>query len=155
MSRISFYQRLPLTRLFARGCVGGVVALLILVVSSAARASIIQPDAPQFSLDAPVSVAINADAAGATAPPAEAPAKTPAEQQDLDQLFTQLAGGGNTSSSSSSSSSIGGGAGANAALAYLPADILCDPSVAGWVSGEHRLALPMPPGNSLLRPPRS
>jgi hypothetical protein len=33
--------------------------------------------------------------------------------------------------------------------------VLCDADVVRWVAGDERFALPMPPGNDLLRPPQA
>ena len=61
------------------------------------------------------------------------------------------------SGSSSGTTSPSGGAGTSTVLAFgaISAATFSDTGLICWFSGEQCLALPMPPGNDLLRPPRT
>jgi len=138
--------------LVARCWVAIVVALCFLAGASSVEASIVGPAAPEFSLEpsgAGVGTTHSRDTGTSSG---HQGSKAPATERALTMLMAQP---GPSSTSSTSGSSSLAGSSITAALAYVPASILCDPAVAGWVSGERQVALPSPPDNELVRPPQA
>jgi hypothetical protein len=132
--------------------------LVATVVGSSAHASIVCPEPASVSLEDLLSAA---DAKSASSCASHS---APVEQSSQNEYERELArllslspsaipSGGSTSGTSASGS--GAGASGVSALSFATAIVLCDADVVRWVAGDQRLALPMPPGNDLLRPPQS
>ena len=131
-----------------------VAAAALAVVGTQATASLILPQIPEFTLKDLAAPQAAGAAQSSRLAPARQPAETVPEQPpapfSVDNAFTP--GGSSTGSSTSGSGTSGVSV---SALAIGAAVVMSEPTLAGWISGEHRLALPMPPGNNLLRPPRA
>jgi hypothetical protein len=145
------YDRRQLHPLLARCWVALVVAFCVLAGSSTAEASIVAPAPPEFSLEPSSGGTGTTHSCYTGTSSGPQGSEAPAKERALSMLMAQP---GPSSTTSTSGSSSLAGASVTAALAYFPASILCDPAVAGWVSGEGQVALPSPPGNELLRPPQ-
>jgi len=146
------YDRRQLHPLLARCSVAFVVAFCVLAGASTVEASIVGPTAPEFSLEpssAGTGTTHSRDTGTSSGPQGS---EAPAAERALSMLMAQP---GPSSTSSTSGSSTLAGSSVTAALAYVPANILCDPAVAGWVSGERQVTLPATHGNELLRPPQA
>jgi hypothetical protein len=130
-------------------------ATLILVSGGAtARASIVIPDCPSFNLE-PQSEAAGASAGSPNAPeeyPSDIPSKSRDENAKVLNAFMLTHHGSSTGTSANSAGN--GGVFDTCAVRSISVVVLLDSSLACWMSGEQCLALPMPPANSLLRPPR-
>jgi len=130
-------------------------AIIWLGAAVGAQGSIVVPECQLFSVD------VNLDACASTGAGSNAESSSPAPSTDedgnghaYDRTTTQDAfsfGGSSTGTSSSSSNSSGGSN--TYAVRSTNADLVTDPAV-GWLPREQRFALPMPPGNELLRPPQ-
>ena len=129
-----------------------IVALGVFAGNSTVEASIVGPGVPQFSLEPSCAGAAPVESQETGKPSDRQSDPASATHRELTLLMAQQGPSSSTSSTSGSSSLAG--TGATAALTYVPASLLCDPAVAGWVSGERQVALTTPPGNELLRPPR-
>jgi len=129
-----------------------IVALGVFAGNSTVEASIVGPGVPQFSLEPSCAGAAPVQTQE-TGKPSDRPSDdSSATDRQLTLLMGQPGPSGTTSTSGSSTLT---GSSVTAALAFVPANILCDPAVAGWVSGKRQVALPTPPGNELLRPPQA
>lgn len=126
--------------------------VLVSTFSAAAHASIVGPQTSAINL----ADLLPAAGAGSSAGSHSAPAKVPSREGEKPVgLYspTAIPSGGSTSGTSTSGS---GASGSNvSALVSVAAIVRCDGDVVRWVTGEERLALPMPPGNDLLRPPQA
>ena len=128
------------------------IALMVMMGGAKAEASIEGPAVPQFSLES------STIGAGATHSHEKRPPVYHQSNQEPKanlELTLLLSNHGPSSTSSTSGSSSLAGAGATVALSYVSTSVHCDPTVAGWVSGERQVALPSPPANELLRPPQA
>ena len=129
-----------------------------MVASSTAHASIVCPEPAAIGLDDLLPAAdantSTASLGGSYSTPAKQPSQDGSERV-LARLLSLSAfpSGGSTSGTSASGS--GANASSASALGSATAIILCDADVVRWVAGDQRLALPMPPGNDLLRPPQA
>lgn len=110
--------------------------------NSTAEASIVAPAAPQFSLESSGALCSHQAAS-------QVHEDSASHQEST--LFLCHQDASSTSPTSGSSSLAGASA---TALMHVPSNLLCDPVVAGWVSGERQSLLPSPPNNDLLRPPQ-
>ena len=128
------------------------VAVYFFGGTSTVEASIVGPPAPQFCLESS-STGTGATRSGKTRTPSDH--QIPEESVKHRALTLLTAPHSPSGTSSTSGTSLLAGASAAAALGHVPANFLCDPAVAGWLSGERRVALPMPTGNDLLRPPQA
>lgn len=131
-----------------------VFALSVFVYAQTAtvEASIVGPAAPEFSLEPSVDQSSSGHGAQSSRSSYGKSTDGHDHQIELGLFFAEQSPGGHTSSSSSPTS--GGGASFSSAIAYLPASIISDPNVAGWVSGERQVSLPALVRNELLRPPQ-
>lgn len=131
-------------------------AILWLGAAGGARASIEVPECQLFSGDFKLDTCVSSEAGSAGG--SSSPRQSSDENQNkrgFDLATEQVAlsfGGSSTGTSTSSSSS--GGSSNTFAVRSASADLVTDPAIAGWLSGERRFAIPMPPVNSLLRPPQ-
>jgi hypothetical protein len=131
-------------------------AILWLGTAVGAHASIVVPDCQLFSVD------LNLDAGASTGAGSRADRSSPVPSSDEDQnrnAYDRMTGqdafsSGGSSTGTSSSSSSSSGSSNTFAVRAANADLITDPAIAVWLSGEQRFTLPMPPGNGLLRPPR-
>ena len=120
------------------------------------HASIVVPEGQPFSVD------LNLDAGASTGAGSSDERSSPAapsdedrNRHDYDRATGQDAFSFGGSSTGTSTSSSGNSGGSNTfAVRSVDADLFSDPAIAGWLSGERRFSLPMPPGNELLRPPQ-
>jgi hypothetical protein len=132
-------------------------ALLWLGSAAGTRASIVVPDIKLFAVED-----LHLDASASTEAGSSAEHSSPIRSSDKDDnghayertLGQDAFSFGGTSTGTSSSSSSNGGSSNSFAVRSANANITTDPEVAGWLSGEGRFALPMPPVNPLLRPPQ-
>ncbi len=144
-------DRRRLHPLLARCLAAFAVAVCVVGACSAVDASIVGPAAPEFSLEPDKAGTGTTHSCEAGTSSSHQSSEAPAKVRALTML---MAPSGPSSTSSTSGSSTLAGSSVIAALNYVPANILCDPAVAGWVSGERQVALPTPPDNELLRPPQ-
>ena len=144
-------DRRQLHPLIARCSVAIVVALCVLAGASTVEASIVGPAAPEFSLEPSSAGAGTTHSRETGTSSGQQGSEAPATERALTMLMAQP---GPSSTSSTSGSSNLAGSSVTAALVYVPANMHCDPAVAGWVSGERQVTLPSPPGNEVLRPPQ-
>jgi hypothetical protein len=121
-----------------------------------AHASIVVPESHLFSVE------LKLDGGASTGTGSSDDESSPAPSSDEDRnrhAYDRLTGqdafsfGGSSTGTSTSSSSSGGNSN-SFALRSTSADLISDSAIAGWLSWEGRFALPMPPGNELLRPPQ-
>jgi hypothetical protein len=119
-----------------------------------AQASIEVPEFPSCVLE------LDADS-GATAGPSERSTSTNAPREDprrdKSELLRNFGVFAHSRSASGTSANSVGSGGTSQACAVRAVDsvVADDSTVAGWLSGEYRFAIPMPPVNSLLRPPQA
>jgi len=130
----------------------------IALFTASAQGSIIVPvssavDVEAFLGDLASGASCGAGTAGATADGSSLPEQP--FKLDLARRFAAtLSLTGGTTSSTSNSSTGGTSASGNAPIHSVSSVTLVDLDLAGWVQGEARFALPIPPGNDLLRPPQ-
>jgi len=123
-----------------------------------AQGSIIVPvssavDVEAFLDDLAYGATCGAGTAGATADGSSLP-EQPFELDLAQRLAATLSPTGGTTSSTSNSSTGGTSGSGNTSIHSVSSVTLVDLDLVGWVQGEARFALPMPPGNDLLRPPQ-
>ncbi|QEG36014.1 hypothetical protein [Bythopirellula goksoeyrii] len=133
------------------GLVKGILpclAVLLLFSAEAAEASIMRPEMPEFKFEE-----IASDLG--TSAPADPSPESPAEPSLAEFVIHHALGSsGGSSSSSSSSPSPTSSSNSTLAINSLTVSSLADLSLTGWVCGEQRFSLPIPPGNDLLKPPQ-
>ena len=131
---------------------------------SNADASILQPQAIVSDFDqllAQLEDSEESSTAGNTASnssadeslPAEDDQNTPHKARVLAGLLSPAHSPVEGSTTGSSTTSIGGSA--NTPIHSLSMTTCPNLALVGWIQGEARFALPMPPGNELLRPPQA
>lgn len=104
------------------------------------------PDRSQFSLDsdADFSASGATDETSNSSIPENSKVLLPASSQHF---------GSNSTGTSANPVNAGGGSSVFA-LRSVAAILISDQSVSSWLTAERRLTLPIPPANSLLRPPQ-
>jgi hypothetical protein len=131
-------------------------AILWLGTAIGARASIVVPDSQLFAIDLKLGTSASAEGTSSAERSSPTPSAENQNRNAIDRTSAQDAfsfGGSSTGTSTTSSGSSGGGSN-TFALRTVNAELITDPAIAGWHSGERRFALPMPPGTDLLRPPQ-
>lgn len=138
-------------------CAGALAAVACVFCAAGARGSIIVPEADVIDVDE-----LLADVDGAsssktlkTAWHTEQPLESPSDFELGQHLAAALTPLGNSASNTSTSSTSGSGGLGNAPIHSSTTATMPDLELIGWTNGEARFALPTPPGNDLLRPPRS
>jgi len=144
------------SRAWPAGCL--LAMFVAMVASSTAQASIICPEPAAIGFDDLLSASDAGASSASLGDSRSAPAERPSQDGKLRELARLLSpsaipSGGSTSGTSASGS--GASASSASALGSATAIVLCDADVVRWVAGDERLALPMPPGNDLLRPPQA
>jgi hypothetical protein len=129
---------------------GGVA---IALCAARADASILAPSPVGFDADQEFHEMGAAGAGAASHRQEEGPSKD--SETPLEWVLQCLPASDANSGATSSSSSLGGaGAGGPVLMVSLVGPPTPDLRLLGWLQGEQRFALPMPPGTDLLRPPR-
>ena len=124
---------------------------------STAQASIMLPEAK--AIDVEKLVADTNEGAGSTSAsraheaPFDKPSENPAESELVRLMAAALSPVEGSTSSNSTSGSGNGGSG-NSPIQSLSFATIPNLALLGWIAGEARFALPMPPGTDLLRPPQ-
>ena len=145
-------ERLRLHQRYTKWAFVFALSVFVFAQTASVEASIVGPAAPEFSLEPSVDQTSSGHGAQSSRPSFTKSVDGHEHLIELDLLLAERCPGGHTSSSSPTS---GGGASFSSAIAYLPASIISDPNVAGWVSGERQVSLPALAPNELLRPPQA
>jgi hypothetical protein len=146
-----------------KSCFQGVATLTLALTvylglsATSAFASLCVPDVPEF--DAQLLAECGDSGGGMGESKSDSRPSAPASDEDNGREPTQLdlleaIPTGSSSGSTTSSSGTSSSGAFTLAVAIAASPVPDSPDVAGWVRGEARLALPMPPGNELLRPPQ-
>jgi hypothetical protein len=131
------------------------IAVLWSSVTTVAQASIEVPKCPAFVLELELDNAVGAGPRNDKSPAPSAEQRQTRDDSALTQVFYGITQG-SSSSGTSTTSAGAGGTGFNAvAVGSIASGFFSDPVITGRLSSERRFTLPLPPGNSLLRPPQS
>lgn len=143
-------SRFLATRLLARVLACAVV-LVVCSQFEAAQASIVVHELPDFTVDE-IDAERESDSANSSAP-----ANQPSEQPETppEPFIAYFAIHFDGTSSNSSSSSGNNFSSSNSSAISSSCSVPLAHDLAGWLSGERRLLLPMPLCNDLLRPPQA
>jgi len=135
------------------------LAATCVFLTNNARGSIIVPDDDvalgdfdKFLADLDKPESSSGASTGAT--PSEQPIERPSEREPSRRLAAALSPTGSSPSNTSTSSTSGSSGTGSTPIYSAAATTSLDLDWIGWCNGEARYALPMPPGNDLLRPPQ-
>jgi hypothetical protein len=121
-----------------------------------AQASIEIPECSSFAfeLNLDKSAAAGAGSSGHSSSPSAPQDESSRDKSELLNSLGALAHSG--APTGTSANSLGSGSASHpCAVRAANAVVIVDSNIAGWLSGEYRFAIPMPPVNSLLRPPQA
>jgi hypothetical protein len=131
---------------------GIVATIACFALPSVSQASLIVPDLPEFCIEADTDASMGSSNGSPNSHSEDTPNQEGQRRFTVNNVI--LGSHGLTNGMTTSSSTSPSQSNSSVALTGHVAILLADPSLTGWIYVAQHVAIPLPPANSLLRPPQ-